>query len=501
MKAAEVSRAGKRGTAPPPDNGGLFAWTVFILLLCGVAVACWIGTFYVFSHPEQGFSYRLLSKLRKLEPPKRFELTAAPAGEFLSPERLLERYGSMSQAQLNDESDSLERSFLRNYDHQTFKVPYLIGKYTVLDAYPLGESKYFHSGLAVVAQSLEVPNVYLEAIFPAEKAHLAAMQRILVTGLAIEFRRSYDLSAVIHIANLGDGRLLFTCMPLLYGPYGTTQNGAGFQLDPPKELSVKAGLPVVTRAELGDAERRLAEYRRATGGRLVRNAGATEKPGKGVSGATPPAGAASPTAIPGPALVRVARALPVNTPGPVGGAARATPAAKAPAKAGPPAEPVPAAIPPKPAGSPPSPAVVMASPAGAQPVLTTSPPPDTTGQVGAWATYRPGQMPRGRLLDVDQTSELAERGLGTELIYLRGDFSVTAARENRAVLRPRPSLAERMLGRGNARIIVEYPRGLPTPKEGDSFQRGPERPLQVIDVRRGADGQVNIYAREVTTLN
>ena len=32
------------------DN--LFLWTVFILLLIGVAFACWLGSFYIFGHPE-----------------------------------------------------------------------------------------------------------------------------------------------------------------------------------------------------------------------------------------------------------------------------------------------------------------------------------------------------------------------------------------------------------------------------------------------------------------
>jgi hypothetical protein len=108
-------------------------------------------------------------------------------------------------------------------------------------------------------------------------------------------------------------------------------------------------------------------------------------------------------------------------------------------------------------------------------------------------------MPRGRLLDVDQTLELADRGVAGETMYLRGDFTVTAARENRAVLRPRQSLPERVFNRGNARVIVEYPRGLPTPREGDDFQRSADRPFQIVEVRRGADGQVNIYVREVTT--
>jgi hypothetical protein len=108
-------------------------------------------------------------------------------------------------------------------------------------------------------------------------------------------------------------------------------------------------------------------------------------------------------------------------------------------------------------------------------------------------------MPRGRLLDVGQTTDLANKGVGNETIYLRGDFTVTAARDNRAVLRPRQSLADRVLNRGNARIIAEFPRGVSAPREGESFQRATDRPFQIVDVRRGADGQVNIYVREVTS--
>src|SRR5438046_8604942 len=67
-----------------------FAWTVAILLLTGFAFAAWLGSFYIFSQPERPDSYRILQKLHKIEPPKRFELTAAPAGEFLSAKQIYE---------------------------------------------------------------------------------------------------------------------------------------------------------------------------------------------------------------------------------------------------------------------------------------------------------------------------------------------------------------------------------------------------------------------------
>jgi hypothetical protein len=480
MKTVELGRSGRR-SRQQPENDNLFGWTVFILLLCGFAVACWIGTFYIFTHPEEPFNYHILEKLKKLDPPKRFELTAAPTGEFLAADKLLTKYGAMSAWQIDEENKKLLRAFLRNYDHQVGKVPYITGKFAVLDSYPLSATKFCGSGVAVVAQSAEVPTIYVEHLFPASAEQLPAMQRTLTTGLGIELRRSYDLSAIIHVDNLGDGRLLFTCIPLLYGPYGTTQGGSGFQLEPPKSVNLQAGLPLVTQSQVRDAEARLAQYRRAMASQETASAQTNTKSQFNLVGTEPtvsatPAATVVASATPKPGVTP----LPKTAPGQV---AAASPSAAP--KSSPIATPTPVAV------------AEASQPL--QPFLTASPTPGTSGRVEAWQTYRPGLMPRGRLLDVDQTTELADKGIGNATIYLRGDFTVTAARDNRAVLRPHQSLADHVLNRGNARIIVEYPRGTPTPREGETFQRATDRPFQIVDVRRGADGQVNIYVREVTS--
>ena len=86
--------------SPPPRKDHLFLWTVFILLLTGFAMACWLGSFYIFGHPEDVRSYRILQKLHKLDPPKRFEITAAPPGEFFTPQKLYEKYATMPDAEL-----------------------------------------------------------------------------------------------------------------------------------------------------------------------------------------------------------------------------------------------------------------------------------------------------------------------------------------------------------------------------------------------------------------
>jgi hypothetical protein len=476
MKAVELGRT--RGRLPPSEGSdGLFGWTVVILLLCGVAVVCWIGTFYVFDHPEQPFNYQLLAKLNKVAPPKRFELTAAPGGEFLGPDKLLERYGAMTSVGLLEESNNLLRSYLRNYDHQVGKVPYVTGKYTVLDAFPMTGSQYFGTGVVALAQSNDVPTMFVEAIFPAPTEQLASMQRVLVTGLGLELRRSFDLTAIVHITNLGGGRLLFTCMPLLYSSYG--QSGSSFQLEPPPALYVKSGLPLVSNNQFEAAETRFAQYRRAAGSQVAStNSPSTKTPS---TNASPGASVSN-----SPTLVAALRAAPVSTPTPAlllkNPRASATPkqvvAATTPAN--------------RPTASPTAPAVVETTP---QPFLAASASP-VGNRIGTWQLFKPGLMPKGRLFDVSQTAELADKGIGTDPIYLKGEFTVTAARENRAVLRPK---SESTNGPGSStRIIVEFPRGGNVPKEGDAVARLNDRPFQIEDVRKGADGQVNIYVREVT---
>ncbi len=135
----------------PRKDGGLFAWTIVILLLIGFAICCWVFSFYVFGHPEKAFSYSILSKLKKLEAPKRFEVTAAPQGEFLSAQQLWDRYNKMTNRELERASETLLRNYLRNYKLTSDKVPYVVGSFNILDSYELGENNLFSSGVVALA--------------------------------------------------------------------------------------------------------------------------------------------------------------------------------------------------------------------------------------------------------------------------------------------------------------------------------------------------------------
>lgn len=111
-------------------------------------------------------------------------------------------------------------------------------------------------------------------------------------------------------------------------------------------------------------------------------------------------------------------------------------------------------------------------------------------------------MPRGRLVNLSDASELADRGTGGERLYLRGNFVVSFSSDNRAVLRPSSSLGSALASMTSStppRVIVEYPNGAPAPSKSATFSRDETRPFEITSVRREANGQINIFAREVTT--
>ncbi len=466
-------------------DGSLFIWTVVIILLVGVAIACWIGSFYIFGHPEKPFSYQVLTKLKKLDPPKRFELTGAPRGEFLRASQIAERFGKMTPRQLANTSEVLLRNYLRNYKLTQDLVPYLVGTFNILDSFELTGTDFFPSGVVALAQSKDTPGVLLEQIFPAEPQVIPALHRTLLTGLDIDLKRENELAAIINVARLDDGRLKVTAVSILYPSYESTTASGTFSLDPPTKLEVAAGRPVLTAARMKDAEAKYSSYRRRAG-----------------LGSPEVAAAETPQSR----LMRVERPVAVNLPVqpgvPAETVAPATPVL-------PDDAPVLPALPVNP--TPPPPVIAEASPTPVDvppaPSPTPAEPQPTPGTIvasssGSWPVYAPGQMPRGRLYNVRDVVNMGGGEVATERSYLQGSFVVTASGPNRAVLRNQGAITESLGFGGNAsnvRIIVEFPAGTRPPAEGATFSRDARRPFQITEVRRGGtDGQLNVYVREVT---
>lgn len=461
---------------PTPSHGGLqehtrdgslFAWTILIIILVGVAIGCWIGSFYVFGHPEKPFSYKVLTKLKKLAPPKRFELTAAPRGEFLPASKLLKRYADMSPRELARANESLLRNYIRNYKLTQDLVPYVVGTYNILDSFELTKSDFFESGVVAMARSKDTPAVLIEQIFTADERSIPALHRTLLTGLDIDLKRENELSAVVHVEKLPDGAIKVTTISILYPSYESSAAAGTFSLAPPAQLNVAAGLPVIAARRQQEAEEKYASFRRRAG---LQEADATQPK------------------LPQTRLMRVERPVAANTPAP----APALPD-DAPVRAAIPVHPMPPAIP---ETVPP----VVAMPPGT-PLASPSPAPAIVAvSAGAWPVYAPGQMPRGRLFNIRDMRNISEGDISNERTYLQGNFLVSATGPNRAVLRAQGTVTESLgLGAGeNVRIIVEFPLGTQPPAEGLTFSRDARRPFQITEIKQSGDGHVNVFAREIT---
>jgi hypothetical protein len=535
--------------APPGRRISYFAWTIAILLLTGFALAAWLGSFYIFNQPERPDSYRILQRLHKIEPPKRFELTAAPAGEFLDPQDLYERYVGMGSAELARANGELARNYIRNYQQVRGLVPYVVGRYRIIATRQLGPGDVFTSGMVALTNAIDNGELVMEHLYPSKPEALPLMKQTLAVGLEIKLERTHDISAVIHAERLVDGRIMVTVVPLLYGSYTVTRGLGTFRLEPPLSLNLEAGWPLFKSHERAAAEQRYAEYRQKA---ATAQGAPLPIPGLTQSATPPPAEnelvrveqakavqsfsrspvlaknekLAKPTPLPkgkkGSKKQKLESPVPGATPAqPLvaqkPGAASPTPIAIASARTPPKALNF-AAVTPTPApqaavaGTQPAAQALTVPSATPVPVLPAQPAPAETSNValasnaggGSWKTFPPGKMPLGRLIGTNDLRDVAEHGLAGERIYLKGQFVVNFADANKAVLRPRTKLTDKVLhfgGGSSTRIIVEFPGGYTPPAQGAIVNRDELRPYEITEVRKQEDGQLNVFVREIMQPN
>ncbi len=529
--------------ALPRKKDNLFLWTILILLLVGAAFACWLGSFYVFGHPEEARSYAILKKLKKIEAPRRFDVTAAPQGEFLTAQRAFEKFSTLTPLELDRENAELLRIYIKNYSETKKLVPYLRGKFDVMQATELTSSDCFPMGTVALMQAADYAQVVVEHVFPATGPNLEMSKRLLVPGYPFNIQKTNDVTAILHVERLADGRMLFTVVPLHYPSYAVTVGAGTFASEPPLDLNVAAALPITKEARLNEALKRFAQTRAGEpikeepqdapkGPELVRldsvpigttapETGTIPEPQVAKAEpvrpvmATPrapvtdltmnlrptprPVPIATPIAVvrnpPGaePPAVPAVPVKPVATPSAVAMTpppvlvAKAVPATPAPVVPDVPAPPAPVVPPPavSPTGVPLKP-FVQSNPGVAPP----------TEASGTWRLYQPGAQPRGRTISSVEALALVDQATSGERLYLSGNFVVSARGDNKAVLRPK---GEALPPGSSIRVVAEYPNGALPPDEGEIFARDANRAFEVRAITRADDGQtINVFVREVT---
>jgi hypothetical protein len=393
-----------------------------------------------------------------------------------------------------------------------------------MEAHELTPNDVFMTGMVALTNAVDHGELLMEHVYPADPQALPLMKQTLVMGLEVKLERTHDLSAIIHAERLADGRVLITAMPLLYGSYTVTRGPGTFTLEPPLDLNLAAGWPLVKDTARKNAETQYASYR-------DRNSPKTNESVAGIAPTPPPPAAnelirVEPAAQAEPPKVAVVTPPPPPPPSPP--PSKTTKGNKKNQKATPTPSPTPARTPvmvaqasPTPAATAvalaKSPAASVAPPAATTPPVvaaaSATPPapspsasaPDnslaSTAGGGTWKTFAPGKMPVGRLITLADLRDLADRGLAGERVYLKGQFVVNFTEPNRAVLRPKTGLTDAVLklagGGQNLRIIVDFPAGYTPPARGATLNRDEARPYEITEVRKQADGQLNVFVREI----
>ncbi len=489
----------------PRRGYGYFWWAVLLLLLTGGCFATWIGSFYIVGHPEDPRCYRILKKAKRLDSPRRFYETDAPPaseenkpakegrvrvpkGEFLTAARVLERFGKLGPVELATTNRELLRAYLMNYRETRQQVVYLVGKFDSVETYPLTQNDFFPSGVALIAQSLDLPQVLLENLFIAPAKTVPAIRAALPIGGDITLERSRDLCALIHVERIADGRMQFTTVPLLYAGWQVKNGRGSFSLKSPDELEkedptlglkIEARLPIIHADRLQKGLATYTDHRR----KALSNAQDDEAALVGPELVRFDPGRGQPTEVATARVIKLAAPASKPTPPPVA-APRHPPLITAPLPVRPKPTPAPA-VPLIPR------AVVRAAPS---PATGVAPPPTA---VIAPQTVRP---PR-RAMSTSEASLLVEAYAAEEPAVLSGDFVVTGSRGQRVALRTRDSLRDpdadpTKPGTSAALIVVDYPEGATPPAKDSILSRDAARGFAIRDVIRGKNEQITIVAAE-----
>lgn len=481
----------------PQTRTGFFWWSVIILLLIGACFASWIGSFYVVAHPENPTCYRLLKKLKRLDPPKRFEVTQVPTGDFVTVAQLLERFGKIGPEEMANRNAEMLRAYIMNF-RETKKPPvYVIGRFDVVETHQLGGGDLFPSGAVVLAQSLDSPQVLLESIFPAKPNTASAIRASVRTGTDFTLARSRDLLALIHVARLDDGRMQFTAVPLPYGGWQVRRAGGEFKLSSPEELekfdarlglNISAGLPIVRGERLKTGSAAYAEFRRKA---LASNRDDTTADPELVRFD------ASKDETDGAIAPKVVRPVVAPTPRPMPAPGPAVPLPIRPVTVAPGASPAPGPVVPnavvptmvKPAPVEAAPRPKIVEPPANKPLVVPAP--------GAVAPVAPGAVPAvpRRIVSVKEAAQLSSADAAASQAVLSGDFLVTTVTGQRVEMHANESGTP--YGTGVAPVIVvDFPPGTKPPSVGSIIRRDTRKGFVIRNVTRAGDGRVTIEAAE-----
>lgn len=215
-------------------------WAITLAAMLVLAVSSWVFSLYVFGHPEEEIPHKVLRFLNRLEPPKRFDIYAVPAGKGLSARDAYAKYRnflSLGPAEIDIVNARLVREYLNNY-RRADPVDYVSGTFRITAVVPLHDGTFLQQGLAVRAVSTESDDLEIEYLMPGPQAKPGLFRP--GDDLVLEASRAF--AAVVQFSPLDGQRLCLSLIPLVYGPH-TPPEGDRIELEPPPVTNPSARWP------------------------------------------------------------------------------------------------------------------------------------------------------------------------------------------------------------------------------------------------------------------
>jgi hypothetical protein len=235
-EGTEFRSYGGSGMSKNKPGSGLFWWTLAITLMVGLAIISWFFCIFVFSRPENPFSYRVLTKVNKLEPLRKYSPLTVPQGKFHSARDLLGEYFPLDEEHLSVANDVLKRGYIRNYK-SPLAPQYVKGSFVVTAMRALTAEDVFTNGWVAHARAEDIEDVEIEIVLPE-----ATNADPFKVGETITLDQRNTFASAVHVQKLAEDRLRVTVVPLAYQGIGIE----GTLMNAPDKLNLDARWPVAS---------------------------------------------------------------------------------------------------------------------------------------------------------------------------------------------------------------------------------------------------------------
>jgi hypothetical protein len=230
----EKRSIGGHGAVKRSQGASLFWWTILITLMMGAATFSWFFSIMVFQHPEKPLNYKILAKVNKIPPLRKFSSYTVPNGQAKSARELLTAFYNFNSDQIGVANDMMMRSYLRNYEKEDPPV-YVTGQFQVLSARPLTADDLFQEGWVLRARAADIEDVDLEILLPGHKAKNAPFD----TDDMITLDKRHTFAALLRVDRPDSERLCGVVVPLVYGGLKDA-SGESVTCTPPSKLNMES---------------------------------------------------------------------------------------------------------------------------------------------------------------------------------------------------------------------------------------------------------------------